>query len=216
MDCDAAPALALSRVQFPVSTLGPGVRAAMWVQGCSIKCAGCASVDTWAIEPATTPIDTVVNWLTDCVDRGAVGLTISGGEPFDQAGALATFLSTVRTSDPLADLDVLVYSGYSLRVLRRRHAEILALVDAVMSEPFQAARPTDKPWRGSDNQVLTTLTPLGVARFSDPPSGAPALQVSADGGQLWITGIPRAGDLDRLEKLLSERGVALEEVSWRQ
>lgn len=37
----------LSRLHFPVTTLGPGRRIGVWFQGCSIRCAGCISRDTW-------------------------------------------------------------------------------------------------------------------------------------------------------------------------
>lgn len=39
--------LYLSRIHFPVTTLGPGNRIGIWFQGCSIQCQGCVSVDTW-------------------------------------------------------------------------------------------------------------------------------------------------------------------------
>ena len=39
--------LSLSRVHFPVTTLGPGRRLGIWFQGCSIRCPGCISADTW-------------------------------------------------------------------------------------------------------------------------------------------------------------------------
>ena len=38
--------LALSRMHFPVTTLGPGNRIGIWVQGCTIRCPGCVSADT--------------------------------------------------------------------------------------------------------------------------------------------------------------------------
>ncbi|HAU1321526.1 TPA: radical SAM protein, partial [Legionella pneumophila] len=39
----------ISRVHFPVTTLGPGHRIGIWFQGCSIRCPGCISTDTWNI-----------------------------------------------------------------------------------------------------------------------------------------------------------------------
>ncbi len=79
--------VALSRVHYPVTTLGPGRRLAVWFQGCSIRCPGCVSMDTWApgrrrdgravLEPGRPP------------SRNADGLTVTGGEPFDQPEALA-------------------------------------------------------------------------------------------------------------------------------
>jgi len=34
-------AIAISRAHFPISTLGPGLRLGVWMQGCSIRCKGC-------------------------------------------------------------------------------------------------------------------------------------------------------------------------------
>ena len=44
----ASMALVVNRVHFPVTALGPGRRLGVWVQGCSIGCAGCLAHDTWA------------------------------------------------------------------------------------------------------------------------------------------------------------------------
>jgi anaerobic ribonucleoside-triphosphate reductase activating protein len=214
--CKPAVELALSRVQFPVTVLGPGRRAAIWVQGCSIHCAGCASVDTWHPGRERTPVSEVMAWLRSMVDDGGSGLTISGGEPFDQAEGLLALLGTVRAEPAFAALDVLVYSGYASAALRRRHSAVLALIDALISEPYLAGRPTDLPWRGSDNQRLTLLSARGVERFTDLANTPRSLQISTAGDQLWITGVPRRGDLDRLQELLAEQGVSLEDVSWRQ
>ncbi len=37
----------LNKAHFPVTVLGPGRRIGIWLQGCSIGCAGCISQDTW-------------------------------------------------------------------------------------------------------------------------------------------------------------------------
>jgi anaerobic ribonucleoside-triphosphate reductase activating protein len=34
-------------------------------------------------------------------------------------------------------------------------------------------------------------------------------------GQVWMIGIPRRGDLQRLESALRDNGITLQEVSWR-
>lgn len=87
--------LALSRVHFPVTTLGPGRRLGIWVQGCSIRCPGCISSDTWAKRAADVEIaellDLVRPWLHECD-----GITISGGEPFEQLEALEQLLHAIR------------------------------------------------------------------------------------------------------------------------
>ena len=83
--------IALSRIHFPVTTLGPGRRIGIWFQGCSIRCPGCISMDTWAPGRGITTIDEVVSAIAQWIPT-ADGITISGGEPFDQPVALIELL----------------------------------------------------------------------------------------------------------------------------
>ena len=105
----------LSRLHFPVTALGPGNRAGIWFQGCSIRCRGCMAVDTWDVSPQQMiDLDHIEAWL-DSLERDEVdGVTISGGEPFDQPEALAELLHWLREFYCEAVRDILVYSGYSL------------------------------------------------------------------------------------------------------
>lgn len=57
--------LALSRMHFPVTTLGPGDRIGIWFQGCSIRCTGCISKDTWDPEINHINISEVENLLLE-------------------------------------------------------------------------------------------------------------------------------------------------------
>lgn len=213
-DADAGVArLGLSRLHYPVTTLGPGRRAGIWLQGCSIRCPGCVSRDTWEPAAALTPAAEIADWVEDQAPDGLTGITVSGGEPLDQAGPLRELLTDLRERACLADADILLYTGYARAVAARRHAGVLALVDAVISEPYVESRPSDHPWTGSGNQVLTLLTDRARERFTEP-AGTRQLQVSADGGRIWMTGVPGRGDMERLTALLHERGVLLEDVSW--
>lgn len=102
--------LALSRIHFPVTTLGPGRRLGIWFQGCSIRCEGCISGDTWRFRNGDIHPQDIVRsisaWLDECD-----GVTISGGEPFDQATQLRSLLEEIKSRRPT---NVLVYSGYPL------------------------------------------------------------------------------------------------------
>src|SRR5689334_9956544 len=133
--------LRIARVHFPVTALGPGKRLGVWVQGCGLACPGCMSRDTWdpAGGRAATIADLTGLWRAAASD-GATGVTVSGGEPLDQAPALAAFLARVR-QDPGAD--VLVYTGYGREHAWRRAPDVLGLADAVITGPYDAARPTD-------------------------------------------------------------------------
>ncbi|WP_175849363.1 MULTISPECIES: 4Fe-4S single cluster domain-containing protein [Burkholderia cepacia complex] len=197
----------ISRLHFPVTALGPGQRIGIWFQGCSIRCPGCISMDTWANAGGETTVDAVLaqvrNWLS-----GATGITISGGEPFDQPDALIHLLQGLRK---LSACDILVYSGHPIESLADTLTRADGLIDVLISDAFDIDAPQTRPLRGSDNQRLHCLTALGSAGFShyESMSKKPgkALDVMFDeDGSVWFAGIPDRDDFQRLRDLLIDQG----------
>jgi anaerobic ribonucleoside-triphosphate reductase activating protein len=214
--------IALNKAHYPVTVLGPGQRIGLWLQGCSIRCPHCVSKDTWDRDPGRElAVADLLAWCRQVAPAGPDGVTISGGEPFDQPKALVALL---RGLDEWrrglgSDFDILCYSGYPLTTLRRKHGAILARLDALIPEPYVDGLPLAHRWRGSANQPLLPLTPRGEARY-DPYREAPAtegkrMQVASEGGRLWFIGIPHRGDMAALEALCRQRGLSMDAVSWR-
>lgn len=200
--------LALSRIHFPITTLGPGRRIGIWFQGCSIRCEGCISRDTWRFREGDVMPDDVIQrlvpWLDDCD-----GVTISGGEPFDQAAALFELLKVIKAHK--STTNVLVYSGYGLERLDAYQELRTGLIDALITDPYVRDADQTKNLRGSDNQRLHCLTELGEAVFarcerhlSDADKSLDVM--FDDDGTVWLAGIPRKGDMTRLAALLRENG----------
>jgi len=213
--------LRVSRVHFPVTALGPGRRLGVWVQGCPLGCAGCIARDTWdagAGREMSTAEFTAL-W-EEALAAGAEGLTVSGGEPLAQPAALGDLLSAaarVRAQSG-SEADLLVYTGYEPHEISGPAASALRHADAVITGRYDVTRPTRLIWRGSANQVLTTRTPLGARRYGPYLGYAPEsvpFQVAASEGNLWFIGVPRHGDLPKLERALRRRGVTFRSVSWR-
>jgi len=214
--------LLLSRAHHPVTVLGYGRRVGIWTQGCRIRCAGCVSRDTWAADPQAAVDDTeLLDWIRSLPEDEVDGITISGGEPFDQPAALEHLLDGLLSwrRQRTRPADLLCYSGYPLRRLRARHGPILNRLDVLIPEPFRAANTTAPPMRGSSNQPMVLLTPLAEERygasFALDVDKVPRLQVEVDNEAIWYIGVPRPGDMDRLQELMERRGVRQEQVSWR-
>jgi len=212
----------LNKAHFPVTALGPGRRIGIWTQGCSIHCPGCVSLDTWKPDrDKAIEVDALIAWCRRVSEGAPEGVTISGGEPFDQPRPLAKLLEGLeRWRRTLArPFDILCYSGYRLERLRKDHPRLLARIDALMCDPYVESLPTDRPWRGSDNQRLVPLSDLGRERYApyvDAVGGEPKrFQVVVDEKRVWFVGIPHRGDLDRIEAACAERGVSLAQTSWR-
>jgi anaerobic ribonucleoside-triphosphate reductase activating protein len=209
----------LSRVHHPVTSLGWGSRIGIWFQGCSLHCPGCISRDTWEHEAGfATTVTAVVDHVAQVATAEPVdGVTISGGEPFEQPEALAELAAGLAgwREGQAREVDLLSYSGLRQGELHQAHGRILAHLDAVVCERFELKAGEGDALRGSANQNVVLLTELGRQRYGQPRGPAGQLQVSVEDGRVWMIGIPRRGDLAGLERALRTTGVALKDVSWR-
>ncbi len=215
--------LCLNKAHYPVTVLGPGRRIGLWLQGCSIQCPGCMSRDTWQFdEHRATSVEAIVEWCQRIAHNQIDGITISGGEPFDQPEGLSELLDrldTWRQTLP-SPLDLLAYSGYPMARLRQRHAGTLAKLDAVIPEPFVESQPTDGKWMGSANQRIVALSALGRERYSSVGESShavstPGVQLHVESGRVWLVGIPQRGELQHLEYRCRGNGISLKQASWR-
>ena len=199
--------LYLSRIHFPVTTLGPGNRIGIWFQGCSIQCQGCVSVDTWRTGKGGVLINEIMAaiepWLND-----AEGITISGGEPFDQPEALGSLLALLRSK---TTVDILVYSGHPFEKIASIVEKNKGLIDAIISDPYEDNTSNTLVLRGSDNQRLHCLTTLGEIRFRQfertiTPTDKMFDIMFEEDGAVWLAGIPGRDDMKRLKTILANDG----------
>lgn len=208
----------ISRVHHPVTVLGPGERFGVWFQGCTIGCAGCIAQDTWDADGGTdTTVDEVLAVLAERCPEGVEGLTVSGGEPFEQPEALAALIDGVRAHAVRAgtETDVMVYSGMSLERLETEHAGVVARIDVLVPEPYRPGSGPGGVWRGSANQPMLLRTALARDRFRDLPVEDRSLQVHVEDGRVWLIGVPRPGDAERLARRLRDQGLVVDGTSWR-
>lgn len=197
----------ISRIHFPVTKLGPGSRIGIWMQGCSIRCVGCISADTWVHHRGRTRVSDVLSAIEPWIAQ-ADGFTISGGEPFDQTPALTELLAGIRR---MSEADILIFTGYAREAIDSRLPSIAGLIDALITDPFDETAPQTLALRGSDNQRLFTLTALGQSRFAaydrQIADRDKSLDVMFDEqGEIWLAGIPGREDIRRLQSILQANG----------
>lgn len=213
----------LNKSHFPVRVLGPGTRVGLWLQGCTIHCFGCISRDTWpADKTKAVEVDAILDWVRALPADDVDGVTISGGEPLDQPDALSALLSGLdEWRNSLGhSVDFLCYSGRGWKEVQRDFAVQLALLDAIVPEPFVQGEQTRQALRGSANQRVIPLTALGRERYSaealtgDLAEQRAQVQLAVDGEAVRFIGIPQQGDMSALRDAARERGVMLERTSW--
>ena len=87
------------------------------------------------------------------------GVTLLGGEPFEQAGPLGELARTARA----LGLSVIAFTGYTIEELQAREDpstnELLGHIDLLIDGPYQEAlRDFSRPWAGSSNQRFLFLS----------------------------------------------------------
>jgi anaerobic ribonucleoside-triphosphate reductase activating protein len=169
---------------------GPGRRFALWTQGCSLRCPGCCNPHLFS-DRGGQPHDVAA--LVAQVGRtpDIEGLSVLGGEPFDQREPLAQLCEGVRA----LGLSVMVFSGYTLEQLKGARA--LEHIDILVDGPFMKDLPeTKRRWLGSSNQVLHFLTERGRAdagRFA----AANTVEIRLNARTLTVNGWPDAKVVQR-------------------
>lgn len=209
----------IARLHHPVTTLGYGVRAGIWTQGCRIRCSGCMSLDTWSATGGTEyDIGGLAEWLRE-LPGDIDGLSISGGEPTHQQDLLA-LVDVARdiARERGEEWDILVFTGMSEQQLDDTVPELRTSVDALVVGPFVAELQADDALAGSSNQTVHLRTEVARERYSEvlTKPRESRLEAQVVDGRISLIGIPLPGALAALEQQLSARGVSLRQASWRR
>jgi anaerobic ribonucleoside-triphosphate reductase activating protein len=181
---------------------GPGIRACVWVQGCPIRCRGCATPEAWdesgGIE---VDVDALAQEIVSVPDLE--GVTFAGGEPFAQAAALAELGRIVRESG----LTVLTFTGYRLEDIKMSNCpswqELLAVTDILIDGPYKREfADTSRPWIGSANQRYHFLTERYQYLQKDLLTISNKIEIRIrPNGQILVNGILSQDDLSFLLEL---------------
>jgi len=132
---------------------GPGIRTAVFSQGCPHHCPGCHNPETWEFGIGTRiPVEAVVEIIRS--NPLCRGVTFSGGEPFAQAAAFAKLAKLLKEKG----YEVASYSGYTFEELLKgseAQKELLASIDVLIDGRFlQAQKSLEIAFRGSRNQRI--------------------------------------------------------------
>lgn len=101
----------VARILSPVHSLGPGERICIWTQGCSKQCKECISPELQPFSGKEIDESVLANIIIQVArNNGCKGITLSGGDPFEQPQALLKLLMLLRKDFD----DILVYTGFEL------------------------------------------------------------------------------------------------------
>jgi anaerobic ribonucleoside-triphosphate reductase activating protein len=140
---------------------GPGLRAAIWVQGCLKRCQGCCNGQFLKIKPAelcqTSEIIERIKYAKQYYQ--IEGVTLLGGEPFLQAEGLAE----IAEASQALGLSVIVFTGHLQEELKDKEfkgaSHLLAATDVLVDGEYEIENTENiRNWAGSTNQRFYYLT----------------------------------------------------------
>ena len=147
---------------------GDGVRVSLFVSGCRRHCKGCFNSQTWDFCYGTPFTDKTEEEILSALEPSYIaGLTILGGEPFEQENqeVLSEFLAKVKNAYP--NKTIWCYTGYVydediLPENGQKHCKftkkMLENIDTLVDGPFiEEKKNIMLQFRGSENQRIINL-----------------------------------------------------------
>lgn len=135
---------------------GPGIRFAVFVQGCPHLCEGCHNPETHDFDGGRV-VDTDELFEQCSANPLIKGVTFSGGEPFCQAAALYELGCRFRERG----LNLMCYSGWTYEELLEKSIseedvkKLLSILDCLVDGRFELSqRSLELKFRGSANQRI--------------------------------------------------------------
>ena len=167
---------------------GPGLRAVVWFQGCTLGCPGCFNSHTHPPDAGMTTDTASLAATILTSPEGITGVSISGGEPYQQPEALLDLLIRLHGSG----LSRLVFSGYTIKEIEAQPLgpAILTHLDVLIAGRYVQTRNHGRDLLGSSNQRIHLLTGRhAMKEFEGIPTTEIILRPD---GSITLTGVAPA------------------------
>ena len=195
----------LNKIQYPVYNLGEGKRIAIWVQGCTLACDGCINEMIWSKKKGKAVAIYDLYQYIESISEDFDGITISGGEPFQQYEQLIAFSYLIKTR---TKLNIHCFTGYEIKELEDLFPDKLFLqyIDSLVDGRYVKELHSNNNLVGSSNQKTYQIK-NGKAKLSTRQKGSNkwSLSVTQD-GTIYMAGIPKEKEIETIENQLSNIG----------
>lgn len=137
---------------------GPGIRTTIFVTGCTHNCKECFNKEYQDFNFGDPWTDKETEMVKDYLNQPEVaGLTVLGGEPFQNVEGLVPLLKEIRKS---TDKDIWIFSGDTFETIKadEKKFELLKLCDVLVDGPFvNELKDLRLKFRGSSNQRIIKI-----------------------------------------------------------
>ncbi|WP_285755911.1 4Fe-4S single cluster domain-containing protein [Parageobacillus sp. G301] len=192
--------------------MGFGKRIGIWTIGCPHACLNCSNPELWEENRDKDLPMSIIFQMLRSIHQPIDGVTITGGEPFQQVDELAELVSFIH--EEITD-DILIYSGYTLRQLKSWKNEnvnrILNTISVLIDGKYIEEKNDNKPLRGSANQKVHILNEKYRERYELLLKGKRSVQTVFFHDNVIAIGIPMKHTKQRLAEQLSHYGVQIKQ-----
>ena len=137
---------------------GPGVRTTIFLTGCTLNCKNCFNKEYQNFHFGKVFDEKAFEEVMDCLsDANISGLSVLGGEPFDNLEGLKEFITKVRAN---SEKDIWIYSGYTFEELLEKDGamDVLKNIDVLVDGRFvEDLKDLKLKFRGSSNQRIVDM-----------------------------------------------------------
>ena len=130
---------------------GPGLRFVLWTQGCSKGCKNCFNPLTWSNEKNKIfTNDNLLELIKNFEDID--GITITGGDPFEQEYELLELLFSLRSFN--FKKGIIVYTGFTIDEINENpiRRKCLDYLDILIDGRYVEEKKISSGLKGSSNQ----------------------------------------------------------------
>ena len=178
---------------------GPGERFTLWTQGCSKGCKNCFNPETWSF--AINKIMSVEEIFNIIKDLDVSGVTITGGDPFEQPEELFNLLLLLEKLN--LSKGVIVFTGYTIDEINKDFLlrKSLSYIDVLIDGRFFEEQRISSGLRGSENQNIIYFSNKVLPEELEIDQG---VEIGLSNDNIYVTGFPSIS-----RKFLKSLGVYL-------
>lgn len=165
------------KIEYDNMLNGEGIRAVLYVAGCTHHCKGCQNPQTWDINSGKKFTDDDFNEISAYMYNDYVsGLTLSGGDPLcmNNFKTVRHICQTFKARHRSRGKTIWLYTGYTIEQILNNEIlrSILEFVDILVDGKYvEELADRDYHWAGSTNQriidVKKTLEQKKVVLYED-------------------------------------------------
>ena len=178
---------------------GPGERFTLWTQGCSKGCKNCFNPETWSFSiNKIIPVERIFNIIKDL---DVSGVTITGGDPFEQPEELFNLLLLLEGLN--LSKGVIVFTGYTIDEINKDFLlrKSLSYIDVLIDGRFFEEKRISSGLRGSENQNIIYFSDKILPEELEIDQ---SVEIGLEDDNIYVTGFPSIS-----RKFLKSLGVRL-------